>query len=314
MSYNDIVIPDLLPPSEDGVFKTLMCHPDAEPILRDVIESFLQFPVTIVKVRNVETHINDINEKRERFDVNCAIDDGSQADVEMQAEAMKGDSQRTGHKILKNRAIFYLCDLHSGQSGRGLRYDSLRRSFQVTFCGYTVFPERKDFINRFSFRDKDGNALSDSVGIIFVELSKLSDIIKKPIGAMTREEQWSTFIAYGGDTRYKELVTGLTDARKEIKMASELLQTISRDENERARFRSRRMFQMDQQHDRLVSIDEGREEGIKIGEKRGIVKGEKEARIDVVKKAYEVDLSIEQIIQITGMSKPEVESIISSTN
>ena len=37
---DDIVIPELLPPSEDGVFKTLLTHPDAAPVLRDVVEIF----------------------------------------------------------------------------------------------------------------------------------------------------------------------------------------------------------------------------------------------------------------------------------
>ena len=59
MPYEDIVVPELLPPSEDGVFKTLLTHPDAKPILRDVVESYLRFPVVKVEVRNVEMHIAD---------------------------------------------------------------------------------------------------------------------------------------------------------------------------------------------------------------------------------------------------------------
>ena len=36
MPYDEIIVPELLPPSEGGVFKTLMTHPDAKPILLDV--------------------------------------------------------------------------------------------------------------------------------------------------------------------------------------------------------------------------------------------------------------------------------------
>ena len=133
MPYEDIAIPELLPPSEDGVFKTLMTHPDAKPILRDVVESYLRFPVVNVEVRNAEMHIADIKEKRERFDVNCTADDGTQCEIEMQSEAMSGDSAGTNHKIIKSRAIYNLCDLHSGQSGRSVRYDMLMRSYQMTF-------------------------------------------------------------------------------------------------------------------------------------------------------------------------------------
>jgi hypothetical protein len=34
-------MPELLPPSEDGVFKTLLTHPDAKPVLRETWASLL---------------------------------------------------------------------------------------------------------------------------------------------------------------------------------------------------------------------------------------------------------------------------------
>ena len=79
---------------------------------------------------------------------------------------MSGDSLKTSHKIVKARAIYHLCDLHSSQEGRNIRYDKLLRSFQMTFCGYTLFPERESFISRFSFKDENGMELSDAVGIM----------------------------------------------------------------------------------------------------------------------------------------------------
>jgi predicted transposase/invertase (TIGR01784 family) len=245
MQYNEPMVPELLPPYEDGVFKTLLIRDDAKPILRDIVESYLRISVTNVVVRNVELPISDINEKRERFDVNCTVDDGSQIDIEMQADQMSGDSLSTHHKIVKSRAIYHLCDLHSSQFGRNVRYDNLMRSFQITFCGYSVFPKRKDFVSRFSFRDECGNELSDSVGIIFVELTKLDEVIKKPVKKMTGEEAWAAFFAYASDPKYKDLIGKLVVERKEIDMAREILQNISQDEIERARFRSRRMFEMD---------------------------------------------------------------------
>ena len=286
---DDFIIPDLLPPSEDGVFRTLMTHPDAEPVLRDVIESFLRFPVTKVQVRNAELPIADINEKRERFDVNCSIDDGSQAEVEMQSQAMKGDGQFIGHKIIKNRSIYYLCDLHAKQAGRGIRFDNLLRSFQITFCNYTIFPERNGFISRFSFRDEKGEELSNAVGIILIELVKLSDIIKKSIEDMTSEEQWSIFFAYGGNMEYIDLIDELCSVRREIKMAKELLNTISRDENERARFRARWKFERDMEHNIAVTIDETKEK--------------------IAKNAIAMGMTSAVIAQLTGLTVKEVEAL-----
>jgi len=284
---NDFAIPELLPPSEDGVFKTLLTHPDAEPVLRDVIESFLRFPVTKVQVRNAELPIADINEKRERFDVNCSINDGSQAEVEMQSQAMKGDSQHINHKIIKDRSIYYLCDLHAKQAGRGIRFDKLLRSYQITFCDYTIFPECDSFVSRFSFRDEKGEELSNAVGVILVELSKLNDIIKKPVADMTGEEQWSSFFAYGSDRKHMDLIDRLCEARSEINMAKEVLNTISRDENERARFRARWKFERDMEHNIAVTQDEVKEE--------------------IAVKLIGLDIPIDKIAEATGLTLKDLE-------
>ena len=286
---DDYIVPELLPPSEDGVFKTLLTSPEAKPILRDIVESYLRFKIVKVEVRNVELAISDISEKRERFDVNCTVNDGSQFELEMQSEAMTGDSARTNHRIIKSRAIYHLCDLHSGQEGRSIRYDKLLRSFQMTFCGYTVFPGSKEIVRRFSFRDEDGIELSDAVGIIIVELTKLDDVIKKSVDSMTGEEMWSIFFAHVSDPKHKELTNKLMAAKEEIKMAVELLQSISTNEDERARFRARRKFRMDTEHN--------------------IVAAQDEKAMEIAKNALEAGLSIETIVRITGLTREEVEGL-----
>ena len=317
MPYDDIIVPELLPPSEDGVFRTLMCHPEAKPVLRDVVESYLRFPVVSVQLRNAELPISDIGEKRERFDVCCTADDGSQLDVEMQSEAMSGDSLGTNHRIIKSRAVYNLCDLHSGQAGRGVRYDLLMRSFQITFCGYTVFPERDGFVSRFSFRDENGVELSDAVGIIFAELTKLGDVMKKPVKAMTGEEVWACFLAFGSDPKHLDLIDRLCTAKGEIKMARDLLQSISQNEDERTRFRMRRKFQMDLDHNLIASRDEGFAEGLAEGEAKGLAEGEAKGRAEgalkranaIARKMLEANMPVDTIAKITGLTREEVETL-----
>jgi predicted transposase/invertase (TIGR01784 family) len=260
MPDTEFAMPELLPPSEDGVFKTLLTHPDAKPVLRDIIASILQIPVVEVEVKNTELPIADIGEKRERLDVNCRIDGGGQADVEMQTEPMPGDSAASGHAGLKSRSIYYLCDLHASQEGRGLGYDRLLRSYQITFCGYTVFPGRESFVSRFSFRDEEGTELLDTVGIAFVELSKLGAAMEKPVEEMTGAEMWGIFFGHGNEPEHRGLLNKMMSAKGEIKMASELLASISKDEVERAHYRSRKMFRMDLEHGLATSREEGRNE------------------------------------------------------
>jgi predicted transposase/invertase (TIGR01784 family) len=252
MTDKDVFVPEILPPSEDGIFKTLLTHPDAEPVLRDLISSVLDIPVASVKVRNTELPISDIGNKRERLDVNCVTDDGRQIDVEMQTRPMEDDAAEEGYVNLRDRAVYYLCDLHSSQKGRGVAYSELMRSYQIMFCGFTVFPNQEDFLNHYGFRDKDGVLLSDAVGIVFVELSKLGAVMKKPVEEMTGAEMWSVFFGHASESKYRDILKRMIEAKEEIKMASELLMDISKDEIERAHYRSRKMYLMDEEHKAAV--------------------------------------------------------------
>ena len=50
----------------------------------------------------------------------------------------------------------------------------------MTFCSYTVFPNRTEFVNSFSLRhDRDNELLSNAIQFFYVELSKLKELLKK---------------------------------------------------------------------------------------------------------------------------------------
>ena len=159
---------DILPPSDDRVFKLILTSPEAKPVLIDLVSSIIKRPVVDVVVRNNEIPPEDTQEKAERLDVNCYIDDNSQVDLEMQASRIEEDSDGQ-HRNLKGKSVYYLCDLHSSQPAKGIRrYDTLARTYQVTFCSYTVFPERKSYLNSFSLRhDEDSEQLCNAIQVVY---------------------------------------------------------------------------------------------------------------------------------------------------
>ncbi len=108
----------------------------------------------------------------------------------MQASPIEEDSDGE-HKNIKGKSVYYLCDLHSSQSSKGVRrYDHLARTYQVTFCSYTVFPHRTEYVNSFSLRhDKDNELLSNAIQIYYIELSKLQNLLKKPVETMADLEK-----------------------------------------------------------------------------------------------------------------------------
>ena len=61
---------DILPPSDDRVFKLILTPQESKPILIDLISSIIKRPVVGVEVRNNEIPPEDVQEKAERLDVN----------------------------------------------------------------------------------------------------------------------------------------------------------------------------------------------------------------------------------------------------
>ena len=297
----DIQIPEILPPTEDGIFKTLLTHPDYKPVLIDLISTVIGIPVLTAEVKNNELPLKDTREKQERLDVNCILDGGRQANIEMQTEAMEKDTKATGHKNIKARCIFNLCDLHSSQEGKGISYKDLMQSYQITFANYTILTDRPNFINRFSFRDKEGTELHDSVCIVFIELTKLKDSTNKPVSDLTPQEMWALFFANADEPKYKPLIDEIASKKGEIKMANELLQSISQNEDERFRYLSRKKFRMDMEHNLIESFREGEAKGIALG----IAEGEAK----IVRSFLAGGMSANEVAAYTGLTIAEIEEL-----
>jgi predicted transposase/invertase (TIGR01784 family) len=260
----------------------------------DLIQAIIKRPVTEVFVRNNEIPVENTQEKAERLDVNCRIDDGSQIDLEMQASRIQEDSDGE-HKNLKGQSIYYLCDVHSSQPSKGLRrYDLLAWTYQVTFCSYTVFPNRKAYANSFSMRhEEDNGLLSDALCVIFVELSKLDEILKKPVAEMTDLEKWAIFFQYADKPTHRDTVNKIIETKEALQMAGDLLMSISQDERERAIAISRKKFQTDYASDMATSED----------------RGSRERALAIARNMMKRNRPIDEIIEDTGLTRKEVENL-----
>ena len=292
---------DILPPSDDRVFKLILTSPEAKQALMNLISSIIGRTVVDVALLPNELAPGDTEEKAERFDVNCKIDDGSQVNLEMQASYIIEELNRL-FKNVKGKSVYYLTDLHSSQPAKGLRrYDKLARTYQITFCSYTIFPNTRDYVNSFSLRnDTTGELLTDAISLTFVELSKLDEILKKPVSDMTGLEKWSVFFRYAPDPKHREIVNKVIESEEVLQVAGNLLMSISQNERERAIYRSRRKFQTDMQSNLATAEDNGRAEG-RMAEK-----------IEIARSALRKKLSIEDVADITGLSREEVEQLAGS--
>ena len=245
--------PKILPAYEDGVFKSIFTRPENKLSLADIISSFTGIPVEDVTVRGSELPIKDIGVKREIFDINCTATDGkSQFAIEMQADPMERDNAKNEHANVRCRSVYCLADLHSNQAGRGLDYSGFAKSYQITISNYSPFKERHGLLEEFLLRNERGLVLADAIRAIFVDLSLVNEIVKKPVRDMTAAEMWAIFIAKASEPEYYGLLNEIIENKEAILMVQESLNSISMDENERARYRSRRIWELDREHEQAV--------------------------------------------------------------
>ena len=273
--FPDDILPDglprILPPYENGVFQTMLTLPEAKKALVSVVEAVIDVPVTAVLLRNNLTPSRDNNAKQEQYDINCVVnvENGEQCNIEMQASHMEGDSIANEHQNIRWRSVFNLCDLHSNQEGRGLLYSQFVRSYQVMICNFKVFKGKQRLVERYTFRNPEGKELCDAVTVIFIDLSQAKEIAKKPVSEMSRLERWVVFFALGNQPKYREIIAEIIKYQEGIAVANEVLQGISQNPDERARFRSRRIWLQDREHEHAVWKEEGRQEGRKEGRLEG---------------------------------------------
>jgi predicted transposase/invertase (TIGR01784 family) len=75
-------------------------------------------------------------------------------------------------------------------------------------------------------------------------------------------------------------------------MAYDLLTSISQDADERARYRARRKFQMDLQHNQIISFEDG----------------ERKAKLDIAHNMLASGVSLDVVVQCTGLSPDEIQA------
>ena len=177
----------------------------------------------------------------------------------------------------------------------------------MTFCAYTVFPGDRKYFRAAKMRDENGNVLTDDITMAFVELGKAADFAKKPVNELTPLEMWTLFFGYANRPEYGKIMDAIF-RKKKVDMAGTLLKSISKDERERAHFRSRRMFQTDMEHNHITA----KQTGIKIGEERGekrALKRYKEEREESARTLISNGVPVEVIVKAMKLTPDETKAL-----
>ena len=280
---------ELLPLTDDYIFKRVFAYKGNESVLKDFLEALLKIEIKGIKITNPEIIPYEKGEKRGLLDIKAEINDGTMLDVEMQ---MKNE------RNTEERATEYMGKMISEQLQVGEDYQNLKKSIVIFITNYN-FLKRNSYhsVGRMKFDktledeyvnmgyEKEDEVASKYIEVHYIELPKFK---KKELSKFTKLDQWMCIF-----TQNREGIMLAEKENKEIKRAINTLDFLSKDPKERERHNSIIMAE----YNRLVS------------EHNFFEDGKKEGKIEIAKKMLKEKVPIEMIEKFTELSKEEIEKI-----
>lgn len=253
------MVPFRINRTNDAVFKAVFAkHPQ---ITIALINAFFEFQGTEL-IENIEFIDREMNAdeyegKESRLDILGRTISGTKVNIEMQVNALAAMGERSVYYWARNYA-----DLK-----RGEEYDELNRTVAINILGFNLFNEKKyaDMHSCFGIYDvKTGCQLTDKLEIHFLELPKYKN---KSVKDMNRMEKWA---AYFSPSTPDEELAEIAASEDAIQEAMEVEDMFTKDEVAKRSYEKAEKFRRDQAAQLKYAEEEGRKEGEKIGEEKGI--------------------------------------------
>ena len=280
----------IMSPKYDFVFKYIFGNEKHKDLLIALLSDILVLPEEEfegIKIINSELLKEFKEDRKGILDVRVSTKSGKQIDVERQILPTEYMAERT---------IFYWSKMYTGQIKSGDTYDKLQKCVTINIVDFKCTPLKKLYSSYHITEDKTGYRLTDILEVHFLETPKLfEDDIE--IDQNDRVVQWMEFL----DAKSKGAIEMLAEKNRDIKKAYDLLQIISKDEKARMLYEAEQA-KISDQLTRIKSAEKkGKEEGIKEGIKEGIIR--------IAEKMIKRGDSVEEIIDMTELSKEQVVEI-----
>ena len=283
----------LLPITSDYVFKRVFAYEGNEDVLKDLLEAILKIDIKSLKVRNPEILGQTKESKKIILDIKVKLEDGTKVDVEMQAK---------NEGNIEERGTTYIGELIAEELNSGEVYRNLNKVIFIGILNFNYY-KRNSYHNiaRFKFEEtnkeeyvnmgytKEDREASRYMEMHFIELPKFK---KKNPNMDSKLNQWLWLFSGEG-----EKMKMAEKKNKKVEKAMKTLEKLSMDPKEREIQRSIYLGEFFQR------IRETK------AEERGKQEGEKEKSIEIAKNMLKRNFTLEEVIDITGLTKKEIEKL-----
>ena len=284
---------EMLPLSNDYVFKRIFGKGGNEKILKSLLEAILKINIQKIEIKNPEIPKESIEEKLSILDIKAEINENTIIDIELQV----GNTT-----AIERRLVVYNAKLIAGEIKVSEKYQKAKDTIVICIINDNVV-KRNAYLSLAMLKyekteeiryvnmgyEREEEYLTDMVKYYIIELPKFKK--KKPKVADLLEK-WLYVI--GGD---RKMMEECKKENEEIKEAVEQLTQMSADEYERELYEIR-------ERSRLTYNTEMYE-----ARRKGIEEGKKLDRKEIAKKMKEKGTDIAYIIEITGLTEEEIKEL-----
>ena len=270
-------VKNLLNPKIDYVFKRIFGHTGSEEITKGLITAIIKQPIENITIDcNPITEKDLLDDKVGILDIKAKLNNNINCNIEMQI---------VDKKNIEKRLLFYWSKMYTSSIKEGMDYEKLEKSIVILISDYNLksLESIEKYITKWNIREEENPKiiLTDVLELYIIEANK----VKENMQDNSSLHSWLQFI---NNPEVK-----LKMENKEIKKAREVLEKISKDKKERYLAELREKYIMDQK----AIEDAGYDKGLKTG------------KIEIAKKMKNKNIPIKDIIEITGLTKEEIENL-----
>ena len=280
----------------DIIFKTFFSRKGNEIFLIDFLEALLKIKIEEIQVKeevNLETLA--VEEKGGRLDLQAKLNDGIIVNIELQIK---------NHQNIEERTTYYSSKVISRETERGTEYKDITKVIMINILDYELLGFDEYISDTVIVLDKHREyEVLKGIKWYFIELPKFR---KQNPNMNEKLNQWLVFL----DDYNKEAIKLAEEKNDTLKKARIEMNYLTGDAEVRRLAELREKWEMDRISEIGYAKREGIKQGEKIGEKKGKKRGKLEEKIEIAKKMLEKGFNIDTIIEITGLTEEEINSIV----
>ena len=210
---------------------------------------------------------------------------------------------------IEKRILFYWSKLYTSGIHEGEDYNVLNKTIVILIADFEldIAKDIPKIHTKWEIREEEYSTkvLTSMLEINIIELPKLLKFIKNnKVDKKDKLVLWLKFFLSPEEIGVVDM-----EGNEDIKKAKEELDKIKQNDREKELAELRMKHIMDQKAIQQYGYEEGVKYGTKEGIEIGIKQGIKETNLKVAKDLLDLKLPVEKIMEITNLTKEEIEQI-----